>query len=127
MDTPRPSRRYITFVLLLNNFIPISLYVSMEIAKTIQGLQMNWDIEMYHPETDTPALTRTTNLNEELGQIQYIFSDKTGTLTQNVMEFRKCFIAGVSYGFGTTEIGLAAAARGPVRRFGTQAAVRRRE
>jgi phospholipid-transporting ATPase len=112
LDTPRPSRRYITFVLLLNNFIPISLYVSMEIAKTIQGLQMNWDIEMYHPETDTPALTRTTNLNEELGQIQYIFSDKTGTLTQNVMEFRKCFIAGVSYGFGTTEIGLAAAARG---------------
>jgi len=103
---------YITFLLLLNNFIPISLYVSMEVAKSVQGLQINWDIDMYHPETDTPALTRTTNLNEELGQIQYIFSDKTGTLTQNVMEFRKCFISGVSYGFGTTEIGLAAALRG---------------
>uniref|UniRef100_A0A7S0EQ35 Phospholipid-transporting ATPase n=1 Tax=Hanusia phi TaxID=3032 RepID=A0A7S0EQ35_9CRYP len=103
---------WITFLLLMNNYVPISLYISMELAKTVQGQQMNWDIEMYHEETDTPALTRTTNLNEELGQIQYIFSDKTGTLTQNVMEFRKCFINQTSYGFGTTEIGLAAAARG---------------
>eukprot|EP00286_Rhodomonas_abbreviata_P023395 CAMPEP_0181305238 /NCGR_PEP_ID=MMETSP1101-20121128/9612_1 /TAXON_ID=46948 /ORGANISM="Rhodomonas abbreviata, Strain Caron Lab Isolate" /LENGTH=1030 /DNA_ID=CAMNT_0023411119 /DNA_START=762 /DNA_END=3857 /DNA_ORIENTATION=- len=103
---------WITYLILLNNYVPISLYVSMEIAKSIQGLQMNWDVEMYHAETDTPALTRTTNLNEELGQIEYIFSDKTGTLTQNVMEFRKCYIGTVSYGFGTTEIGLAAAARG---------------
>ncbi len=54
-----------------------------------QGMQIDWDLAMYHEETDTPAMTRTTNLNEELGQIQYIFSDKTGTLTQNVMEFRK--------------------------------------
>jgi len=103
---------WITFLLLLNNYVPISLYVSMEIAKTVQGQQINWDLSMYHDKTDTPALTRTTNLNEELGQIQYILSDKTGTLTQNVMEFRKCFIKGVSYGFGTTEIGRAAAARG---------------
>ena len=103
---------WITILLLLNNYVPISLYVSMELAKAIQGQQINWDLEMYHTETNTPALTRTTNLNEELGQIQYILSDKTGTLTQNVMEFRKCFIKGVSYGFGTTEIGKAAAARG---------------
>jgi phospholipid-transporting ATPase len=103
---------WITILLLLNNYVPISLYVSMEFAKAIQGQQINWDLEMYHKETDTPALTRTTNLNEELGQIQYILSDKTGTLTQNVMEFRKLFIKGVSYGFGTTEIGKAAAARG---------------
>ena len=103
---------WITFLLLLNNYVPISLYVSMEFAKGIQGQLINWDLEMYHLESDTPALTRTTNLNEELGQIEYILSDKTGTLTQNVMEFRKCFIDGVSYGFGTTEIGMAAAARG---------------
>jgi phospholipid-transporting ATPase len=103
---------WITILLLLNNYVPISLYVSLEIAKTVQGRQMNWDLSMYHAETDTPALTRTTNLNEELGQIQYILSDKTGTLTQNVMEFRKCYIFGTSYGFGTTEIGMAAAARG---------------
>ena len=59
---------------------------------TRQGMQIDWDVDMYHEETDTPAMTRTTNLNEELGQIQYIFSDKTGTLTQNVMEFRKVFV-----------------------------------
>ena len=50
---------------------------------------------MYHPETDTPALARTSNLNEELGMVRYVFSDKTGTLTCNVMEFRKCSIAEV--------------------------------
>ena len=43
---------------------------------------INGDLEMYDAETDTPALARTSNLNEELGQIQYIFSDKTGTLTK---------------------------------------------
>jgi phospholipid-transporting ATPase len=106
------GKGWVTFLILLNNYVPISLYISLEIAKSIQGQQINWDLEMYHPQTDTPALTRTTNLNEELGQIEYIFSDKTGTLTQNVMEFRKCFINGCSYGFGTTEIGKAAAARG---------------
>mmetsp|Transcript_3683 Transcript_3683/g.9267 ORF Transcript_3683/g.9267 Transcript_3683/m.9267 type:complete len:1125 (-) Transcript_3683:205-3579(-) len=103
---------WFTFLILLNNYVPISLYISLELAKTMQGKLIDWDLEMYHEETDTPALTRTTNLNEELGQIQYIFSDKTGTLTQNVMEFRKCFINGTSYGFGTTEIGEAAAKRG---------------
>lgn len=52
---------------------------------------------MYHPETDTPALCRTSSLVEELGQIEYIFSDKTGTLTCNQMQFRQCSIAGIPY------------------------------
>lgn len=47
---------------------------------------------MYHAESDTPAMARTSNLNEELGQVKYIFSDKTGTLTCNIMEFKKCAI-----------------------------------
>lgn len=58
---------------------------------------------MYHEETDTPCIPRTWNISDDLGQIEYIFSDKTGTLTQNVMEFRKCTIDGVPYGLGMTE------------------------
>lgn len=56
------------------------------------------DRDMYHAETDTPALARNSNLNEELGQVKYVFSDKTGTLTENIMLFRKCSIMGRVYG-----------------------------
>jgi len=55
------------------------------------------DMEMYHEESDTPAMARTSNLNEELGMVKYVFSDKTGTLTRNIMEFKKCSIAQVIY------------------------------
>ncbi|KDO29142.1 hypothetical protein SPRG_05385 [Saprolegnia parasitica CBS 223.65] len=92
-------------------FVPISLYVSMSMVKYIQAIFIQWDIHMYYAETDTPALVRTMSLNEELGQVSYIFSDKTGTLTCNMMEFRKCSVGGTSYGRGTTEIGLAALRR----------------
>jgi phospholipid-transporting ATPase len=96
---------FVTAFILYGYLIPISLYVSLEIVKVIQSMVfISSDLEMYHEETDTPALARTSNLNEDLGQVNTVLSDKTGTLTRNVMEFFKCSIAGVSYGAGVTEI-----------------------
>lgn len=69
---------WVTYFILLNNYVPISLYVSMELAKLGQKILMDHDVEMYHAPSNTPCLARTSTLNEELGQIQYIFSDKTG-------------------------------------------------
>eukprot|EP00250_Pteridium_aquilinum_P014699 c22146_g2_i1 orf=517-4191(-) len=101
----------VTALVLYGYLIPISLYVSIEIVKVAQAMFINQDLEMYHEETDTPACARTSNLNEELGQVDTILSDKTGTLTCNQMEFVKCSIAGVSYGQGLTEVEIAAAQR----------------
>ncbi|KAF5302279.1 hypothetical protein FQA39_LY10318 [Lamprigera yunnana] len=87
----------LTFIILFNNLIPISLQVTLEVVRFIQAIFINMDIEMYHEETNTPAMARTSNLNEELGQVKYIFSDKTGTLTRNIMEFKKCAIGNTVY------------------------------
>ncbi|BGP12149.1 hypothetical protein JCM10213_004714 [Rhodosporidiobolus nylandii] len=87
----------LTFMLALSNLIPISLIVTMEVVKFQQAAFINSDLDMYHAPTDTPALCRTSSLVEELGQIEYIFSDKTGTLTCNQMEFRQCSIGGIPY------------------------------
>ncbi|XP_032883777.1 phospholipid-transporting ATPase IA isoform X2 [Amblyraja radiata] len=91
---------FLTFIILFNNLIPISLLVTLEVVKFIQAFFINWDIDMLYEPTNTPAMARTSNLNEELGQVKYIFSDKTGTLTCNVMEFKKCTVAGIAYGQG---------------------------
>jgi phospholipid-transporting ATPase len=75
-----------------------SLFVTVELVKYYQAFLINSDLDIYHPDTDTPAVCRTSSLVEELGQIEYIFSDKTGTLTCNMMEFKQCCIGGICYG-----------------------------
>ncbi|XP_008243138.1 PREDICTED: putative phospholipid-transporting ATPase 9 [Prunus mume] len=95
---------FLTALMLYSYFIPISLYVSIEIVKVLQSIFINRDIHMYYEEADKPAHARTSNLNEELGQVDTILSDKTGTLTCNSMEFIKCSVAGTAYGRGYTEV-----------------------
>ncbi|KAL0354529.1 UNVERIFIED_CONTAM: putative phospholipid-transporting ATPase 4 [Sesamum radiatum] len=99
----------ITALMLYGYLIPISLYVSIEIVKVLQALFINQDINMYDDETGTPAQARTSNLNEELGQVDTILSDKTGTLTCNQMDFLKCSIGGTAYGTKASDVELAAA------------------
>ncbi|KAH9209254.1 hypothetical protein DL95DRAFT_310326 [Leptodontidium sp. 2 PMI_412] len=81
---------------MFSTMIPLSLYISLEIVKVGQMYIMG-DIEMYDAETDTPMEPRTNTINEELGQISHVFSDKTGTLTENIMRFRKMSVAGMAW------------------------------
>lgn len=88
---------FLSFMVIFNYIIPISLYVTVELQKFIGSLFFSWDVDMYDECNNLPALVNTSDLNEELGQVEYLFTDKTGTLTENSMYFRLCSIDGTVY------------------------------
>ena len=97
---------FITFwaaLIVFQNLIPISLYISLEIVRTAQAFFIYSDVGMYYDKIDQPCIPKSWNVSDDVGQIEYIFSDKTGTLTQNVMEFKKATINGQPYGEAYTE------------------------
>ncbi|XP_043329572.1 phospholipid-transporting ATPase IF isoform X9 [Cervus canadensis] len=88
---------FLAFLVLYNFIIPISLYVTVELQKFLGSFFIGWDLDLYHEESDEKAQVNTSDLNEELGQVEYVFTDKTGTLTENEMQFRECSINGTKY------------------------------
>lgn len=85
------------FELLCSIMIPISIKVSLDFVKGLYAKFIDWDLQMYDEGTDTPAVATNTAISEDLGQVEFILTDKTGTLTENVMAFKACCIKGVSY------------------------------
>lgn len=88
---------FLSSVILFQILIPISLYISMELVRLGQAFFMIQDKQMYHEATKSKFQCRALNINEDLGQIKYVFSDKTGTLTENKMEFRSASVYGSDF------------------------------
>ena len=90
--------KFMTFFVGYNNIIPISLYFALDILKLFQKYFVQYDNEIFDYALNSPGECRSTDLIEELGQVEFIFSDKTGTLTQNCMVLKKCYINSKIYG-----------------------------
>ncbi|KAG6902242.1 hypothetical protein C0995_002614 [Termitomyces sp. Mi166 len=98
-DNPRINGlvTWVYSLLTFQTIIPISLYISIEFVRTCQAAFIYFDGDIYYEKTGQATICRSWNLADDLGQIEYIFSDKTGTLTQNLMVFRQCSIGGRAY------------------------------
>lgn len=85
------------FMILFCTMIPISLWVTIEFVRLILSNFISWDLQMYDEEHDVCAVARSSNMIEELGQIEYVLTDKTGTLTRNEMVMKHLIIGGQVY------------------------------
>ncbi|XP_041055544.1 phospholipid-transporting ATPase IH isoform X1 [Carcharodon carcharias] len=85
---------FLAFMVLFNYIIPVSMYVTVEMQKFLGSYFISWDEDMFDDEICEGPIVNTSDLNEELGQVEYVFTDKTGTLTENNMEFIECCIDG---------------------------------
>ncbi|XP_037384573.1 phospholipid-transporting ATPase IH isoform X2 [Talpa occidentalis] len=88
---------FLAFMVLFNYIIPVSMYVTVEMQKFLGSYFIAWDEDMFDEDMGEGPLVNTSDLNEELGQVEYVFTDKTGTLTENNMEFKECCIEGQVY------------------------------
>ena len=86
------------YIVAYSQIIPISLYVALEIVKLMHAYLITFDPELFYSLANKKPSVKSSDLIEELGQVEMIFSDKTGTLTCNVMEFKKCIINNNVYG-----------------------------
>lgn len=98
-DNPRINGlvAFANAMICFQNIVPISLYISIEFVRTVQAFYIWADDDIKYDPTNRRTIARSWNLSDDLGQIEYIFSDKTGTLTQNSMQFRHCSIGGTVY------------------------------
>ncbi|NWH43843.1 AT11C ATPase, partial [Fregata magnificens] len=109
---------FLSFMVLFNFIIPVSMYVTVEMQKFLGSFFISWDKEMYDEEIKEGALVNTSDLNEELGQVEYVFTDKTGTLTENSMEFIECCIDGHKYKGCISEMDGFSQTDGPLKYYG---------
>ncbi|RXM95144.1 Phospholipid-transporting ATPase 11C [Acipenser ruthenus] len=120
---------FLSFMVLFNFIIPVSMYVTVEMQKFLGSFFISWDKDFFDPEIQEGALVNTSDLNEELGQVEYVFTDKTGTLTQNNMEFIECCIDGYQYNYrdSRTELDGFCVSDGPVSKLQEKAGKEKEE
>ncbi|CAE7681267.1 unnamed protein product [Symbiodinium sp. CCMP2592] len=96
-----PYLAILTFLIGYNNLIPISLYMTTDVVRAIQAFLMERDESMHYAQGGSYCTVRTSALCEDLGTVDFVLTDKTGTLTQNKMCFKACYVDGQTYGYWT--------------------------